>query len=96
MFYLYLKNQNLPAFENVLLELVCNDYFNYCVNNNCNPSIERVERCDNDGNIIEIILGCLIQNELELKISDYRKQSEIESLALAQWHKEAIINNGVL
>jgi hypothetical protein len=93
MFYLYLKNRNTSSFENETLNLVLEDYFDHYASENYEPVIERIERCNDEGNVAEIILGDLVYNGLQDKIREYRKNAEEESAGLLRSKKDALPNN---
>lgn len=79
MFYLYFEKSDLYALEAESFGEVCQNYINYCIRNECNPNIERIEEVDENEIIKKITLGDVVQNDLDEEINLYRKQEERET-----------------
>lgn len=74
MFELYISNRQLSSFQGGTLQEVCSDYVSYCIDESCNPAIERIEQIDENDKIIKIILGSAIQDDLDEEINKITKE----------------------
>jgi len=73
MFELYLKNRNLSSFQADSLQEILNDFVIFSAENDKNAEIDRIEQIGENDEIIQIILGKEIQDDLDLQIQNARQ-----------------------